>query len=106
MKQLNTLKLNRDDIEYSLRVTAARQSQRRLERRLAESLAAATSLASGSALVMWLGDGQENSNLDALTTWVGRTLQQLGLDANRQAIPRLLAELERTLWAWEDQAWQ
>jgi hypothetical protein len=36
MKQLNTLKLNRDDIEHSLRVTAAIQSQRRLERRLAD----------------------------------------------------------------------
>ncbi len=106
MTPVNTPLKRRDDIEETLYVMAALQSQQRLELRLAESLAAATSLAPGCALVMWLGDGQERTNLDALTTWVGRTLKQLGLDANRQAIPRLLAELERTLWAWEDQAWQ
>ncbi|MDP3535121.1 MAG: hypothetical protein Q8S08_07000 [Halomonas sp.] len=106
MKPIDTPTKRRDNIEDTLHVMAALQSQQRLERRLAESLAAATSLAPGCALVMWLGDGQERTNLDALTTWVGRTLKQLGLDANRQAIPRLLAELERTLWAWEDQAWQ
>ncbi|MYL23459.1 hypothetical protein GLV89_06615 [Halomonas alkaliantarctica] len=106
MKNLDDLMMTREDIEHSLRATAARQAQRRVERRLAESLAVATHLANGSALVMWLGDGHEANNFEALVTWVGSTLKQLKLDADRYAIPLLLAELERTLWAWEDQTWQ
>ena len=47
MKPFNTPVKRRDDIEETLHVMAALQSQQRLERRLAESLAAATSLAPG-----------------------------------------------------------
>lgn len=105
MYTLDAIKKAREDIEMSLQAAQRTKVQRRVERRLAESLAAATSIASGSGLVMWLGNGDEKSNLDALVTWTSFTLKQLGLEADRQAIPHLLAELERTLWAWEDQSW-
>lgn len=105
MYTLDAIKKAREDIEMSLQTAQNTKVQRRAVRRLAESLAAATSIAQGSALVMWLGNGDEKSNLDALVTWTGYTLNQLKLEANRQAIPLLLAELERALWAWEDQAW-
>ncbi|SDM97470.1 hypothetical protein [Vreelandella arcis] len=106
MKNLDNVVMAHTGIERTLHVTMAGKNRRRVERRLAESLAAATNLAKGDALVMWLGTGHEATNLEALATWVSNTLKQLNLDANRQAIPHLLAELERTLWAWEDQAWQ
>lgn len=105
MYTLDEIQKTREKIERSMQSQLAHKSRRRVERRLAESLAAATSIAQGSALVMWLGNGDETSNLDALVTWTGYTLNQLKLEANRQAIPLLLAELERALWAWEDQAW-
>jgi len=105
MYTLDAIKKASEEIESSMQATLSRQARRRVERRLAESLAAATSIANGSALVMWLGKGDEKSNLDALVTWTGYTLNHLKLEANRQAIPLLLAELERALWAWEDQAW-
>ncbi len=105
MYTLDEIQKTREKIERSMHAQLEHKAQRRVERRLAESLAAATSIASGSGLVMWLGNGSENSNLDALVTWTRRTLKQLDLTANRKAIPLLLAELERTLWAWEDQAW-
>ncbi|MDN6180702.1 MAG: hypothetical protein L0I84_06835 [Halomonas subglaciescola] len=105
MYTLDEIQKTREKIERSMQPQLAHKSRRRVERRLAESLAAATSIAQGSALVMWLGNGDEKSNLDALVTWTGYTLNQLKLEANRQAIPLLLAELERALWAWEDQSW-
>lgn len=106
MKTLDNLIMTPEQARESVRLTFERQARCRVERRLAESLAAATNLANGTALVMWLGNGDEANNLEALVTWVGMMLKQLGLTANRRAIPLLLAELERTLWAWEDQAWQ
>lgn len=105
MYTLDEIQKTREKIERSMHAQLEHKSRRRVERRLAESLAAATSIAQGSALVMWLGNGDEKSNLDALVTWTGYTLNQLKLEANRQAIPLLLAELERALWAWEDQSW-
>lgn len=105
MYTLDEIQKTREKIEQSVQAQLEHKTQRGVERRLAESLAAATSIASGSGLVMWLGNGSEKSNLDALVTWTGYTLNHLKLEANRQAIPLLLAELERALWAWEDQAW-
>lgn len=105
MYTLDEIRKTREKIECSMQFQREHKSRRRVERRLAESLAAATSIAQGSALVMWLGNGDEKSNLDALVTWTGYTLNQLKLEASREAIPQLLAELERALWAWEDQSW-
>ncbi|XGA79860.1 hypothetical protein OR573_15495 [Halomonas sp. CH40] len=106
MSKSNDLMMTRDEIEQSLRSTMAIQARRRLERKLAESLALAMNLSKGTGLVMCLGDGRETSNVEALTTWVGETLKLMGLEPNRSAIPPLLVELERTLMAWEGQAWQ
>jgi len=98
--------MTRDEMEQLLRSKMAIQARRRLERKLAESLALAMNLGRGTGLVMCLGDGRETSNVEALTTWVGETLKLMGLEPNRAAIPQLLVELERTLMVWEDQAWQ
>lgn len=105
MYTLDEIQNAREKIENSLQSQLEDKARRGVERRLAESLAAATSIANGSGLVMWLGNGDESSNMDALMTWTRYTLQQLNLEASRQAIPHLLAELERTLWTWEDQSW-
>lgn len=71
MSKNNDLIMTRAQVEQSVRSTMAIQARRRLERKLAESLAVAINLSKGTGLVMCLGDGRETSNVEALTGLMG-----------------------------------
>tara|TARA_R100000322_G_scaffold170480_1_gene146498 strand:- start:2967 stop:3128 length:162 start_codon:yes stop_codon:yes gene_type:complete len=50
---------------------------------------------------MVLGHGGEKNNLEALETWVQRSLEAQALPPNRASLQPLLAQLETYLTHWE-----
>lgn len=70
-------------------------------RRLAAALRLALNVHPGSDLVMVLGHGGEKNNLEALETWVMRSLEAHDLLPNRAALQPLLHKLEAYLTSWE-----
>ena len=85
MSKNNDLIMTRAQVEQSVRSTMAIQARRRLERKLAESLAVAINLSKGTGLVMCLGSGRVTSNVQALFTWVGEHLSSLVCHSPRYA---------------------
>lgn len=70
-------------------------------RKLAESLRFALRIQSGCQLIYCLGNGGEQSNHEALQTWVRTQLLKHGLRPTRQALAFLIVELEKSLNRWE-----
>lgn len=91
--------------ELALMPSTAPAQYSRLEctkvRRLAGALRLALNIHPGSDLVMVLGHGGEKNNLEALETWVMRSLETHGLLPNRAALQPLLRKLEAYLTSWE-----
>lgn len=68
---------------------------------LASALNAAFQIKPGRELVLALGSGHEESNIEALETWVRESLERYGIAPTRQGLAILISELERKLSIWE-----
>lgn len=55
----------------------------------------------GRELVFALGSGQEESNIEALETWVRTSLGRYGIAPTQHGLSILVAELEKQLTLWE-----
>jgi hypothetical protein len=65
--------------------------------RLASALAFSMQIPEGSTLVCVLGQGDESSNLSALSNWVEKELCEMDDDNLNDPLPVLIGNLERTL---------
>lgn len=72
-------------------------STRQEVRKLASALVIALNIAPGTALVLALGNGSEDSNFEAIETWVRVTLAREQLPPGRLALQVLLPALEARL---------
>ena len=69
--------------------------------KLAEALNRALQIQNGRGLIYWLGTGEEESNAQALRTWVRAQMLDHGLIPTRQTLAFLMMELEKSLNRWE-----
>jgi len=72
-------------------------SRKSFASRLAGALAFSMQIPDGTHLVAVLGEGDENSNLAALTNWVENQLCLMDDENLQDPLPSLLAGLERLL---------
>ncbi|MBZ2170260.1 hypothetical protein [Marinobacter sp. F4216] len=72
-------------------------SRKAFAHRLAGALAFSLCIPEGNNLVYLLGDGDESSNLVALTHWVENELSLMHSEARQDPLPELLKRLERLL---------
>ena len=70
--------------------------------RLASALVLSMQIPEGSALVCILGQGDESSNLSALSNWVEKELCKMDEDNLIDPLPVLIGNLERTLNAVQE----
>lgn len=70
--------------------------------RLASALVFSMQIPEGSALVYVLGQGDESSNLSALSNWVEKELCEMDDDNLTDPLPVLIGNLERTLSAVQE----
>jgi hypothetical protein len=68
---------------------------------LTSALNNAFQIRAGRELVYVLGSGQEESNIEALETWVRTSLERYGIAPTRHGLNILVAELEKQLTLWE-----
>lgn len=64
------------------------------------ALSVAFQIRPGRELVLTLGSGLEQSNEEALNTWVKAHLERFGVEGNRQGLATLTVELEKQLNGW------
>ena len=69
-------------------------------RRLANAMQQALLIPEGDALVFIIGKGTEDSNLEALETWVKEALPAFEDDLALAALPLLMSRLEQTMNHW------
>ena len=72
-------------------------SRKAFATRLASALAFSMQVPDGNHLVCVLGEGDESSNLSALTHWVENELWLMDDEALQDPLPQLLNNLERLL---------
>lgn len=77
-------------------------SRKTLATRLASALAFSMQIPDGTHLVAVLGEGDESSNLSALTHWVENELWLLDDESLQDPLPALLSSLERRLIAAQE----
>jgi len=77
-------------------------SRKALATRLASALAFSMQIPDGTHLVAVLGEGDESSNLSALTHWVENELWLLDDESLQDPLPALLSSLERRLIAAQE----
>lgn len=77
-------------------------SRKTLATRLASALAFSMQIPDGTHLVAVLGEGDESSNLSALTHWVENELWLLDDESLQDPLPVLLSSLERRLIAVQE----
>lgn len=69
--------------------------------KLVEALNKAFQIQNGHGLIFWLGTGEEETNSQALGTWVRAQMLDHGLTPTRQTLAFLMVELEKSLNRWE-----
>lgn len=69
-------------------------------RRLAKAMQLALQIPDGDGLVFLIGKGNEQSNLEALETWIKETLCTLEDECGVAMLPFLLDRLEQTMDQW------
>lgn len=72
-------------------------SRKSFANRLASALAFSMQIPDGNHLVAVLGEGDESSNLAALTHWVENEMWLMDDEALQDPLPQLLNNLERLL---------
>jgi len=72
-------------------------SRKSFANRLASALVFTMQIPEGTSLVYLLGEGDESSNLSALTFWVEKELSDMDESHLNDPLPMLLGRLERTL---------
>jgi len=72
-------------------------SRKAFATRLASALAFSMQIPEGSQLICLLGDGDESSNLVALTHWVENEMWLMDDETLQDPLPELLNNLERLL---------
>lgn len=90
------------DIETRLSAMTIERQRRQMVSRLVSALECSFNIQQGNHLVLALGDGHENSNHDALRTWVNRQMQQYQIDSAASLLPKLSDELNRCLVDWQN----
>ena len=69
--------------------------------KLAKALNRALRIQTGREFIYWLGTGEEETNQQAIQTWVRAQLLDHGLLPTRQTLAFLMVELEKSLNRWE-----
>lgn len=72
-------------------------SRKTFASRLASALAFSMQIPDGTHLIAVLGEGDESSNLTALTHWVENEMRLMDDEALQDPLPQLLNNLERLL---------
>lgn len=87
-------------MNYSQPLSISRKS---FATRLASALAFSMQIPDGNHLVCVLGDGDENSNLTALTHWVENELWLMDDENLQDPLPALVGNLERLLMSAQEE---
>lgn len=87
-------------VDYANQFTATRAKKLKVKRtrqKIARHLQAALNIATGDALVLFIGNGDELSNLEALESWVAQHCSEQDLDNISNHLSELTCELEYQL---------